>query len=217
MPSDCYSSYRELAAHHVAGRDYSIDLTRRASPITIVAPHGGGLELGTSEIARAIAAHHFSLYCFEAVAEDDTGILHLTSTRFDEPQAIKLIACSHTVVTIHGCADAAPVVFIGGLDRVLKRRLIEELQHAGFDAQDDNSHHAGSSPLNLCNRGKRGQGIQLEITRGLRRQMFAGMRRHAREETTPIFASFTATVRRVLQGIETEAGGQKTDGNRDAG
>jgi phage replication-related protein YjqB (UPF0714/DUF867 family) len=74
MPPDCYSSYSELAARHILGHDYVISLTRRASPITIVAPHGGGLELGTSEIARAIAAHDFSLYCFEAVAEDGSGI-----------------------------------------------------------------------------------------------------------------------------------------------
>lgn len=198
MPPDCYSNYRELAAHQIAGRDYSISLTRRASPITIVAPHGGGLELGTSEIACAIAADLFSLYCFEAIAEDDSGILHLTSTRFDEPQAIELIGRSHTVVTIHGCADAVPVVFVGGLDQRLKALLIDRLARAGFDAQDDNSHHAGSSPLNLCNRGRRGQGIQLEITRGLRRQMFAGMRYHARRETTPVFTKFTTAIRQVL-------------------
>jgi phage replication-related protein YjqB (UPF0714/DUF867 family) len=89
-------------------------------------------------------------------------------------------------------------VFIGGLDRTLKIQLIEELVRAGFDALDDNSHHAGNSPRNLCNRGERGQGVQLEITRGLRRRMFAGMKRHARQETTPAFVTFTATIRQVL-------------------
>lgn len=195
---DSYSSYRELAARHVEGVDYIIVVERRASPIAIVAPHGGGIELGTSEIARAVAGADFSLYSFEGFEAEGNGVLHLTSTRFDEPRAVELVARSDIVVTIHGCEDREPLVFVGGLDAALRTRFIESLQDAGFDARADNSHHAGNSPRNLCNRGQRGEGVQFEVSRGLRRQLFAGMRGKARAQTTEEFSRFTESLRGVL-------------------
>ena len=63
-----YSSYAELARHEVQGRDYRIRVDRRAhSPVLIVAPHGGMIEVGTSEIADSVAGADYSLFSFEGL------------------------------------------------------------------------------------------------------------------------------------------------------
>ena len=89
-----YRSYADLARAQTRGRDYRIVVERRpASPVAVIAPHGGGIENGTSELARAIAASDFSLYLFEGLRRSrNYTALHLTSRCFDEPQCLGLIA-----------------------------------------------------------------------------------------------------------------------------
>ncbi len=48
-------------------------------------------------------------------------------------------------------------------------RSRRNLNNAGFEAKIVTSgSHAGVSQRNICNRGRRGAGVQLEITKGLR-------------------------------------------------
>jgi phage replication-related protein YjqB (UPF0714/DUF867 family) len=57
---------QDLAEHETLGKDYRIVVERRSdSSVAVVAPHGGSIERGTYEIARAIAGNDFSLYPFE--------------------------------------------------------------------------------------------------------------------------------------------------------
>jgi phage replication-related protein YjqB (UPF0714/DUF867 family) len=67
-----------------------------------VAPHGGGIEPGTSELADAIAGSDLSFYTFEGLKSSGNTDLHITSTRFDEPMCLTLLASSSVVVTLHG-------------------------------------------------------------------------------------------------------------------
>ena len=54
--ADTYPNFAALAQHERSGIDYRV-VVRRAEPaFAIMAPHGGGIEPGTSEIADAIAA-----------------------------------------------------------------------------------------------------------------------------------------------------------------
>ena len=80
----------------------------------------------------------------------------------------------------------------------LKRRMIAALAAEGFQAENDNSHHSGSDPRNLCNRGRSGRGVQLELTDGLRRGMFAGLSKPERQKKTDVFGVFVAAIREVL-------------------
>ena len=58
--ADTYHNFATLEQHERAGIDYEV-LVRRAEPaFAIVAPHGGGIEPGTSEIADAIARERWS-------------------------------------------------------------------------------------------------------------------------------------------------------------
>jgi phage replication-related protein YjqB (UPF0714/DUF867 family) len=126
----------------------------------VVAPHGGGIEQGTSEIAEAIAGQDFSLYCLEGTKRRGNEALHVTSTCFDDPECVELVERSEIVVTVHGLADSKEkAVYVGGLDEELKAAILESLRQAGFTAIEDMAHHSGRDPQNICNRGASGAGF----------------------------------------------------------
>jgi phage replication-related protein YjqB (UPF0714/DUF867 family) len=195
---DTYRSFAELAASEEEGRDYERELVRRESDILIIAPHGGGIEQGTSEIAAAVAGEDFSLYCFKGTKRSGNKDLHITSTSFDDPQCLDLVKRSRNVVAIHGLRGRDQVINVGGLDQRLKTRLLAALNEAGFEAREDDSHHSGTFPSNMCNRGPGGGGVQLEITEGLRRTMFKRLDRKGRRIKKPPFDKFVAVIRGVL-------------------
>ena len=214
--ADRYRGFAELARETREGRDYRRVVEGRGGEIAIVAPHGGGIEPGTSEIARglagreiaralsgreiarAVAGQEFGLYCFEGLRPEGNDELHIASHRFDEPTAVRLVARARVVVAVHGCAGVHQAVYVGGLDRHLRERLIAVLRQAGFEAERATGDLAGCYASNICNRGRSGRGVQLEITGGLRLAMFKGMKWHERQITTPVFDAFVDTVRGVL-------------------
>ena len=55
-----------------------------------MAPHGGGIEPGTTEIAEAVAGHEHTFYSFSGVKARGNSVLHITSSRFDEPEGIAI-------------------------------------------------------------------------------------------------------------------------------
>jgi phage replication-related protein YjqB (UPF0714/DUF867 family) len=195
---DRYRSFAELTASEEDGRDYERALVRRESDIVILAPHGGGIEQGTSEIAAAVAGEEFSLYCFKGIKESGNEDLHVTSTLFDDPQCLDLVTQSRIVVAIHGLQGRDKAINVGGLDERLKTGLVEALNEAGFEAREDDSHHSGTFPSNICNRGLTGEGVQLEVTEGLRLTMFKSLKRRGRRIKKPPFYKFVAVIRSVL-------------------
>jgi phage replication-related protein YjqB (UPF0714/DUF867 family) len=165
-----YECYADLALAQVEGADFKVSVQRRAeSSVAILAPHGGGIEAGTSEVARAVAGLQFNLYSFEGIrATGNYAALHLTSHRFDEPRCLELLsACDH-VITIHGCRGNRPQVLLGGLDAELKERVCAAITAAGIEARLDGHGFRAVHPRNICNRGRRGAGVQLELTSALR-------------------------------------------------
>ena len=166
-----YRGFADLEAAQVRGRDYEIDVQRRpASPVAVIAPHGGRIEDGTSEIARAIAADDFNLYLLEGTRPSlNYRALHLTSHRFDEPECLRLLAACRFVVAIHGCDGRDQRVLLGGRDVALKERLVAALAGERLVALGDGHRFPALHPDNVCNRGATGSGVQLEITHPLRR------------------------------------------------
>jgi phage replication-related protein YjqB (UPF0714/DUF867 family) len=198
--ADKYPDFHTLSCHERAGVDFRILLRRAGAALAVVAPHGGGIEPGTSEIADAVAVSEFSFYAFEGLKAKGNGDLHITSTRFDEPMCLSLIDNSKVVLTVHGEHSDEPDagVFVGGLDERLGRRLAKALRAKGFIV----GRHAdpdlqGLEPTNLCNRGRSGQGVQLEISRGVRAQMFESLSREGRKHPTAKFHMFVAALRSV--------------------
>jgi phage replication-related protein YjqB (UPF0714/DUF867 family) len=206
--ADKYPNFDVLSRNETSGIDFGILVRLARKAFAIVAPHGGGIEPGTSEIADAIAAEEFSFYAFEGLKLSGNADLHITSTRFDEPMCLTLIGHSEVVLTIHGeesDGDAAPV-FTGGRDCELSHCLSMALRAEGFDVrQHPDPQLQGLEPDNVCNRGTTGRGVQLELSRSLRRQMFSSLSRKGRKCTTPRFGVFVNAIRGVLEGASSHA------------
>ena len=199
--ADKYPNFRTLSRHERVGVDFRILVRLAQPPFAVVAPHGGGIEPGTSEIADAVAALELSFYAFEGLKTRGNADLHITSTRFDEPMCLSLIGQSGIVLTIHGehSEEDGEGVFVGGLDTTLGRRLGTALRSRGFPVgRHEDPNLQGLEPANLCNRGKSGRGVQLEISRGLRAQMFDSLSREGRKHPTAKFRAFVAALRSVL-------------------
>jgi phage replication-related protein YjqB (UPF0714/DUF867 family) len=168
VTKDTYSNFLELRQREAIDVDYRISICDRGSTVTILAPHGGKIEPMTSYIARKIAKNKFNFYCFEGIKPLNNRSLHLTSHNFDEPQAIRLLARSPTVVTIHACRDKEALVYPGGRDKDLIDNIVIQLNAAGIPVAERNAKYPGTNPHNVCIRGASGRGTQLEISRGLR-------------------------------------------------
>ncbi|MDY0057674.1 MAG: poly-gamma-glutamate hydrolase family protein [Methyloversatilis sp.] len=169
MHMDCHASFDSLSRAHREGIDYHVTVERRGSGVAIVAPHGGRIERGTSEVARAIAGDDFDLYLFEgALPALNFETLHITSTRFDEPRALALIADCDAVLAVHGVADTGERALLGGRDRALACAIADRLYARGVLAQTSGHRYAGLDPRNLCNRGRQGRGVQIELSDRLR-------------------------------------------------
>lgn len=173
--ADKYPNFAELNANERSSRDYLIHVHNRGTPVAVIAPHGGSIEPGTLEIAEAISGGTFSFYGFEALrAAGKRGSLHITSARFDEPQALELLREARKAIAIHGRADGRDptTVVVGGLDASLRDEIVAALTAAGFSAVAVFvGDLAGRDPANICNRGVSGAGVQLELPRTLRRQL----------------------------------------------
>lgn len=187
--TDTYTSFAELDVHETPGTDYRVRLIERpAAPVVILAPHGGGIEIGTSQLAARIARGRHSLFLFEGLKPAwQNRALHITSHRFDHPRCVALVSRSPVTLAVHGCKGESRI-YIGGLDMELKTRLTAKLNDAGFPASSDNHPYLGLNPLNICNRGSRGRGTQIELTREFRepthRRHIAALIRETLDEYT---------------------------------
>ncbi|MEJ0034667.1 MAG: poly-gamma-glutamate hydrolase family protein [Gammaproteobacteria bacterium] len=191
--TDTYTSFAELEVRETHGTDYRVRMVERPdAPVVILAPHGGGIEVGTSQLAARIARGRHSLFLFEGLKPpwQNRG-LHITSHRFDHPLCVALVSRHPVTLAVHGCRGESRI-YVGGLDTVLKTLLAAKLNDAGFSTTSDNHPYMGLNPLNICNRGSRGRGVQIELTRDFRepiyRRRIAPLIREALDEylgTTP--------------------------------
>ena len=207
--------------------DDTLDRTGDVPRTTILAPHGGGIEPGTSELCLAVAGYHpadlsqvppagvtYDYWMFEGLRDGDRGNrdLHVTSTGCDDGVAVALCAGSLSALTLHGMAGDDQAALVGGCHPDLRRELQEGLCAAGFDAQDASQQDAsqrgeldGNARCNIANRTLLGMGAQLELSKPLRDAMFTEHTRAGRKHTTtPLFWRFVAACRDVLGRFEAE-------------
>ena len=199
--ADKYRNFAALARNERSGIDYRVLVRRARHAFAIIAPHGGGIEAGTSEIADAIAGENFSFYAFEGLKSSGNADLHITSTRFDEPMCLNVLGHSTVVLTLHGehSEDEGESVFLGGRDTALGAQLKTALTRKGFDVRKNEDRDLqGLEPSNVCNRGISGAGIQLELSRAVRKTMFKSLTRSGRKKPTARFKVFVSAVRKVL-------------------
>lgn len=192
---------------------------------TIIAPHGGGIEFGTSELCLAIAGYHpatlavtvntgitYDYWMFEGLRSKNNSELHVTSTHCDDGVAVSLCAGALNALALHGCTpaqaglpDDAEVVLVGGRNSTLKQHLLDEFTAVGLGAMDAAGIEQlnGDEPANIANRTLLAMGGHLELAGPLRQAMFGvNSRRRRRETTTDVFWAFTAACRRALARLE---------------
>ncbi|MCX5351520.1 poly-gamma-glutamate hydrolase family protein [Streptomyces mirabilis] len=194
---------------------------------TVIAPHGGGIEGGTSELCLAIAGYDpadlaptpvagpvHDFWMFEGLMSSGNGALHVTSTHCDDTIARSLCAGSLNALSLHGCSpeqagleSGAAAVLIGGLNPTFRQYLLEEFTAVGIRAVTASGEEeiAGISPDNICNRTLLGMGAQLEMTTALRTAMFTPGKNTIADRATnliPSFWTFTAATRRAIDRVE---------------
>jgi phage replication-related protein YjqB (UPF0714/DUF867 family) len=186
---DIYRNFASLCRREVKGRDYDVHSIVRNPLGVVMAPHGGRIERFTAEVAYQIAGDLFSWYAFIGIRPRGNRRLHITSHRFDEPTALDVVAGARVVLAVHGLQQNAAIAMVGGRDAACSRQVAAALSVAGFAVRPPVSGIGGMHPRNICNRGRTGRGVQLELGAGLRRELMASRRRMAR---------FARTVRGVL-------------------
>ncbi len=198
---DKYRNFAELQGSQREGVDFRVTIRILGGAGTaIVAPHGGGIEPGTSELATAIAGNDMHIAIFEGTKASGNAELHITSTNFDEPRCVKVVEQSNAVLALHGERSVGEIVYIGGADAALRSTLTEALAQAGFIVQEhQDANLQGTSPENICNRGKSRKGVQLELTRGLREKFFQSLSSEGRTSRTDKFHSFVVAVRQGVR------------------
>jgi phage replication-related protein YjqB (UPF0714/DUF867 family) len=196
---DKYTSFAQLRKYEREDADYRILYREADSKFAVLAPHGGGIEPGTVDIADALAGCDHTFYAFKGLKKKGNKILHINSNAFDESLGVKASQNAQVAITIHGSKDKTETVHIGGRNQKLKREIMHALRAAGFDAAiNDMPTLRGIKPENICNRCRSRQGVQLEISRGLREKMFEDFNDRQLRNKTKLFYRFVEAIRKVL-------------------
>lgn len=201
MP-DKYASFAQLSASEPNG-SYKIESRQMNSAVALIAPHAGRIERGTSEICKSVASDDLTYYLFEGWKRSNNSDLHITSARFDEPQGLAVATSAQVVITFHGQSGAKLFVNVGGRASRLCQTVIAGLTFAGYSASRQvNASLQGLDQNNICNRGLSRQGLQLEISRGLRDKLVSD-EGEMRKFSSAIRATFQA---RAIPQIDRQQG-----------
>lgn len=207
--ADVYANWAELAAANTEGVDYRLPIRYSSAKAVSIAIHGGAIEAGTSEVASTVAADcRHAYYSLEGIKTANNSDLHITSTRYDEPQGLRIVRSSDYCYSFHGMSDVTPSVaetYVGGLDIENRDLLISSLQGAGFAASLGTSELNGDNPSNITNKTNRAMGVQFEISNAQRRLFFPGgdLSRANRETgiRTEEFYKYVRAISHVVNGL----------------
>ncbi|MFG6146873.1 poly-gamma-glutamate hydrolase family protein [Halobacillus sp. B23F22_1] len=171
---DRFCSFEELDDEYEEGSDYEvINRTEGDEQWLFSAIHGGGIEETTSTLAEAASGSSYPFYAFKGkLSSNNFSNLHITSTHFDEPRALDMVSKADHHIAVHGAAGTESKTMIGGLDEKLKEIVRRHLEEKGFVVTGTPDHLNGEHPDNYTNKTKTEQGVQLEITRGQRKEFF---------------------------------------------
>lgn len=198
---DTYANFHALKLAEPATA-FGILSRDSGSSVLVAAPHGGGIEPGTSEIACAIAGDVLSYYMFEGLKPKGNKALHITSSNFDEPTGLALMRSAAIVLTVHGEDSEDEVVYLGGLHTLANSTLSSLLERHGYKVREHaNPMLQGTSKKNICNLGRQGAGVQLELSAGLRSTFFGSLTRVGRGKPTAKLFEFSGLVGQIMREI----------------
>lgn len=171
--ADVYKNFKQLKAKQTQNVDYRISYYNGPSSTAVIAIHGGQIEKGTSDMAKEVAKITGSdWYTFEGIKTKNNGVLHITSSHFDEPICKSLVAKSNKTLSIHGFKSSTKITYVGGRDKQLAAKVKASLQKAGFKVGNGPAHLNGDGKYNICNRNAIGKGVQMEISTAQRNAFY---------------------------------------------
>jgi len=195
-----YPSFAALEKKETCGVDYAIQMRYGNSGIAVMAIHGGGIEPGTTEIADAIAGDDHTFYSFIGLKPSGNAALHISSRKFDEPIGHEIAEHARVVVSIHGCKDRKAMTYVGGRHAALKLAIKHALAEKRFPIADA-IRFPGVNPKNICNRSPHGKGLQLEISFGMRQQLFGDFSRFQRNRVQPSFFAYVLAIQTGINSV----------------
>lgn len=202
LPPDVFPDLDALKRKLRNKLDYRVRVLDRQAPVTVMAIHGGYIDAGSSDLATALAGRDYNLFDFQGLRAEGSFELHVTSTRFRDPQLTRLLDGSDVAVSVHCMGDADPkYIWLGGLNGKLKRMVQEALESEGFPVNADSPGFRGEHPGNVVNLAK-AHGVQLELPRNLMTTMYDGKLFSAgsdRPKRTVVFRRFVRAVRRAIR------------------
>lgn len=169
--ADKYRSMTELKQKE---HEWAIISNEKPHPILSLAPHGGGIEAGTSELALLVSQKlSCSYYTFKGQLDSNNSSLHVTSTYYDEPTALNVSESAEHTISIHGYVDTKQsITYIGGTNVELIDLIKKYLQIGEFNVIDAPSYLGGKSSKNIANRNMNKSSVQLELSTKQRRDLF---------------------------------------------
>ena len=101
--TDHYRSMTDLLNDTQEGKDWTKESTNRNSNVLIFAPHGGNIEKGTTELAKAISNKgNYDYYAFNGARNKNNSQLHVTSTNYNDPDLINRNYNKDISISVHG-------------------------------------------------------------------------------------------------------------------
>lgn len=202
--ADNYSSMTDLMSK-VNSDLWEIQLKRTDSNIISLAPHGGGIEVGTTELAKRISElGDYCFFSFLGKKSSGNSELHVTSTHYDEPSILNLIKDTDYSISVHGASGTDPKVYMGGGNNALRNLIWDKLESIGIVCEVPGNNIAGVEPKNIANRTRTGGGVQLELTTALRSSLFADNNsgRANREDRSKWSSLMEKMARAIVQAVE---------------
>jgi len=163
---DLYPDFYFMTLTHDTTKEYSISVKDRLAEITIMAPHGGTIEPGTSEMAEELAGSDWNYYAFKNLLPDNGRTMHVTSKNYNDQIAVSLSSASLITVTLHRHKELTESVCVGGYNKGLRLAVVDHLQKAGFVSEHPCMRLPGAACKNIANHAVLG-GLQLEIATSL--------------------------------------------------
>lgn len=232
---DHYPSMTALYANEVEGINFTKEWYRhrwryktfenykKEKEIFIMAPHGGSIERGTTELGLATAGFTndfngqpatsatYDYFIFNGTnPNNQNGKLHVTASNYDDAVANELVQNSLISLAFHGCTDIQPVettgegyeaCIIGGLDEPFKQILEQRLVDAGFNAFITTQEMLnGNLPGNIINKNNRNAGAQFELTTSFRKSLYK--KNTLNERRTNTKAGFWLFINTIRESIE---------------
>ncbi|MGC3791982.1 poly-gamma-glutamate hydrolase family protein [Priestia aryabhattai] len=213
MP-DTFPSMTALEAATTRGIDWDIYTVDNDNDVLITSPHGGGIEVGTSELNTLIQEiGGYDSFIFEALRPSNNSALHVTSTNYDEPTLVGMVTDAKQNVALHGADGDTAVIYVGGLDICLRNTIWEELVKRGINAQIAPSNIIGEEVKNVSNRTNGAGCCQLEMTTQQRKDFFVNgdwsrSKRSDRKNWTPVIYTVAQA---MVTGIEKARNTYKRD------